>query len=743
MADSHVDHIAMFDRIYNEVPVGVLLVSPGGQLLKMNPAVCAMLGYEADELRRLSFRDITYPADVDTDLGNQQQLLEGKLAAYHCEKRCIAKGGGIVWVSLHAAVVRDGKDGQPLYFLTCVSDITASKKAEEKLLEDEAAFNLITRHARDILYYSTPDGVCLYVSPSIYDLLGYHPEEVVGKVNLELYHPDDLAFMMDNGVSEDEPLVYRMKDKDGHYHWFETTFKNIRDGDGNIEKVVAIGRDVTERKRYENSLAEAQRIAMLGSWEWDVEQDKLEYTPDILRIHGIDPSDAKDKPGAEMIELVHEDDRERIQEAFRRSMETGAPFSEEYMHKGADGTIRYFHVRGMVVRHKDGKPSRMRGTIQDITDRRLVELQLHESYERYNSLKKYNHDAIMSLDLEGNIIGGNKMATELTGYTVKEMSGMSLSAFIEGERVAELLDAAADEGKSDMEIGRIRHRDGHWTEVLSTVAPIVIRGARTGYYIIAKDITEQKKLLVEKEAAERTNKAKSNFFAMMSHEIRTPMNGVIGMTDLLLETELTEEQREYVEVLRKSGESLIKIINDILDFSKLDMGRESLVEEPLDLKATVQDAIDLFAPLARKKEVGLKRSLDGDLPSPLIGDPHRLLQVLTNLLSNSIKFTDEGFVSIALRKCSEDAEFVTVEFIVKDTGVGIPADKAKYLFEPFSQLDPFMSRKAGGTGLGLAISKKLVTMMGGDIGLLMTGEPGTAFRFTARFRKAAEAAGAQ
>lgn len=472
-----------------------------------------------------------------------------------------------------------------------------------------------------------------------------------------------------------------------------------------------------------------------------IDRKWMNVNPAICRIFGYSEEELMN---LSIDDIRHPDDNNNSSALLVELLEGNiSSFELENRYFNKNGNIVWTSVHVSLARDDvDGKPLYYITQFIDVTKNKLAELKLQESIERYTSLKKYNHDAIISFGLDGVIMNGNNMVQQMTGYSIEELIGQQMSKLIGEMEAKDLLLAINDQAaieKVEKDITFIKHKDGYFVEVLVTLAPIIIQSRTMGFYIIAKDMTEQKKLIIEKEAAEKTNKAKSDFLAMMSHEIRTPMNGVIGMTDVLLETQLDEEQIEYVQIIKKSGDTLLTIINDILDFSKIESGKTELTEEPLNVRTIISETLYIVMSKALEKNLKITTSVCPTVPNLVQGDNTKLRQVLINLLSNAIKFTHVGAVSITVEVVSQDTDTVRLQFAVRDTGIGVPQEQASQLFEPFYQVDHFMTRKTEGTGLGLAICRKLVELMDGQIWHEASNDgAGSIFLFTARFRTHAD-----
>lgn len=352
-------------------------------------------------------------------------------------------------------------------------------------------------------------------------------------------------------------------------------------------------------------------------------------------------------------------------------------------------------------------------------------------------------DAIHSNELDGAIRTWNLGAEKLYGYTAEEIVGKPISMLVPPDRPGEvkeiLLRSEKGERVDRLDTERLR-KDGTVVPVSLTISPIRDKnGAVIGAATIARDIKYRKLLEVALEAARdqalETSRLKSEFLTTMSHEIRTPMNGVIGMTGMLLDTELDPDQREYAETVRFSGEALLTIINDILDFSKIEAGKLKLKILDFDLRTAVKEAADLLAAQANFKGLELNTIVRPEVPTTVRGDPGRLRQVLINLVGNAIKFTETGEVVVRVGLAAANPHEFIVRFEVTDTGVGIAPDFVPRLFDSFSQADSSNTRTHGGTGLGLALSKQLVELMGGSITVDSKPGQGSTFTFTVRLTK--------
>jgi two-component system sensor histidine kinase/response regulator len=481
--------------------------------------------------------------------------------------------------------------------------------------------------------------------------------------------------------------------------------------------------------------------------------------------------------------VVHPDDLSRCLEAWNHSIQTGEVYEIELRYRrGVDGAYRWHLSRALPMRDPEGNIIQWFGASTDIDDQKRSREAIKRSEQRYRSLVAASAQIVWLTDAECRVTADLPEWRAATGQTFEEIAGYGWLQAIhpeDQERAADLWRWALETKTPYENEHRLRMADGNYRNFSTRGVPVLEADGRIREWIgTSTDITERKQAedvlrraqeelearvkertaqltetnrilhqqvierkQIEAELAEarddalRSARLKSQFLANMSHEIRTPMNGVIGMTSLLLDTPLNEEQREYIETVRASGDALLSIINDILDFSKIEAGKLDFEQLDFDLQSTVESVVELLAEKASAKNIDLACHVLEDVPRQLRGDPGRLRQILVNLVGNAVKFTPSGRVLVHVAKAQESAGDAMICFQVSDTGIGLSEDAARGLFQPFVQADGSMTRKFGGTGLGLAISKQLVELMGGQIGVESSAGQGSTFWFTVRLPK--------
>lgn len=645
-----------------------------------------------------------------------------------------------------------GDQGQPIHLIGMTQDITERTRMEERLKDSERNYRLISEQSLDFISRnSVEDTTYLYCSPACYSILGYQPEELEGTPVIRYIHPEDVnnvkEYMTLNFQREQpQPITYRQRHKSGGYVWMELSGRYVYDDQGNIQEMVSIARDINERKQAALLIEESeQRYKSLfeynpaGVFSFDVNG---RYTTVNSNMEKLLERTEAELIGMPFEPLVAPEDIYDTAEHFELALK-GKPQTYEsqiILKNGDRRAISLVNVPIVVDKQIVG----VYGIATDITEMRRYIEQIEKLSNEYTLILNSVSEGIFGLDNEGIATFINPAATRMLGYHARELIGKHLLDMFQlahpdgGPYVAKenpiyvaLLEGCFHEEQEAI----FWRKDGSSFLVSYRITPIWDRGKRKGAVIVFNDITNEKQIIRAKELAERADRAKSEFLAIMSHEIRTPMNGIIGMTGLLADTPLDEEQLSYTEIIKDSSDALLHILNEILDFSKIEAGKMVLEHEPIDLVVLVDSVLDLFTSRAAEKDIQLTYHVDRRVPSSVVGDASRLRQVLVNLVSNAIKFTDQGSVrlSISLLDMRPTGESI-LEFEIKDTGIGISSDKQDKLFQSFSQLHPAINRKYGGTGLGLAICKKLIELMGGSIDVDSEEGQGATFCFVVPFQ---------
>jgi two-component system, sensor histidine kinase and response regulator len=534
----------------------------------------------------------------------------------------------------------------------------------------------------------------------------------------------------------------------------------IIDDRGAIAGVVLVFRDVSQRREAEKAEAFRQanarfELAIRGSslaiWEYDFPGGVLENShPTFINVWeslGYDASTAPTDFVSAFGLLLHPDDQERVRREIQEVFAVGGrEFESEYRVRSKAGSTLWHLARGTVFRDREGKPARFIGSSVAITERKQAEEALRENEAMFRGTFENAAVGIDHVDLEGRFLRINQKFCEILGYTHEELFTKTWMELTHPDDLAADLELygrllRGELASYTLEKRFIRNdRSSVWVHL--TVSFMRDAAGRPAYCIaIFEDISERKRLDTElrqaKEAAEAANRAKDEFLANVSHEIRTPMNAILGMTELTLDTELTQHQRQCLLTVKSAADNLLGIINDLLDFAKIEAGKLELDPTDFSLRLAIGDTLRALGVRADKKGVELIYDVDPAVPDDLIGDAVRLRQVVLNLVGNAIKFTDSGevVVQVQAEHASDplDRQQAILRFIVRDTGIGIPLDKQATVFRPFEQEDASTTRKHGGTGLGLTIAAQLVALMGGQISINSSPGEGSTFAFTARF----------
>ena len=498
----------------------------------------------------------------------------------------------------------------------------------------------------------------------------------------------------------------------------------------------------------------AAKMAGLGYWHYDGPENRITWSDEIYQIYGLDP-DAGAPTLASLDTACHPDDRGKLAE--HRRTHAGKDASVEVRIVRPDGEVRHIISRSTVEHDETGGVLARYGTLTDITDMKRAEAAALQSEERYRFLAEHAPDMISRIKPEGEIMYLSPSCERVFGYTVEEhlkLTPMDMCHPDDLPAVGEAIVGMVERRQTRLDkplCYRAKHKDGHWIWVEAN--PILIldeRGEHLEFVDIVRDVTEKKLFEAELKAAraeaEAAAAAKSTFLANMSHELRTPLTSIIGFARLMQERQkLDPETAHYAKRISDASDALLAIINDVLDFSKLEAGQVSLESLPLSLQRLLDETTGLIAIQAEAKGLEIRTRLDPQAPELITGDVARMRQVLLNFLSNAVKFTAEGSVTVT-STWRETAEGPRLRISVADTGSGIDPDKVGRLFQRFSQADVSINRTHGGTGLGLAISKAIVTLMDGDIGVESDGRHGSTFWFeipaTPAMSQAVEAADA-
>ncbi|TYQ16057.1 UNVERIFIED_CONTAM: PAS domain S-box-containing protein [Acetivibrio alkalicellulosi] len=759
-----------------------------GNFLQVNKAWENILGYSKSELENKKFLDFVHPDDIEPTI-KEMSKLAGQEQVLNFVNRYRCKDGSYKHIEW-----RSHPYGEKIY--AAARDIT-DKIKEKELMENMVSFSeyllqmateeldfqkltndILTISGAKFAFFNVYDETNKFTTVAasgiekiIKEVSSYLGFEVVGKawnhdvikskkINREIVTPFKSLYdlvgeiipytiieTLEKVFNIGETIVVRiLRDNNTIGDFILIMPKNMSFENKNAVEIYArqvgllfkLKHMEDELKQRESLLKETQIIAGIGRWELDIFNNKLHWSDSIYDLFERNKDTFKSSYES-FLNAIHPDDRNLVSEAYSNSLKNKTPYEIVHRLLMEDGRIKWVKESCRTDYDEFQNPIRSVGIVQDITD--LIHSE--EEMRKFKMLFDCANFGAVICDLKGTVQYVNDYFARIHGFLPEEVYNKNLSIFHNKEQlkvVKKINRRFTLEGEyRALEVWHT-HKDGSVFPMLMN-GMIIKNQKNDPLFMLATaiDISERKKVEIElikmKERAESANIAKSQFLANMSHEIRTPLNGILGFLQLLDSTELNKEQKEFINNIKISSETLLSVISDILDISKIESGHLEMEEIPFDFRSTIESAIIPFSAKAKEKKIELNMLIKSDIPQMMLGDPTRLRQVITNLVSNALKFTDKGDVFIEASLEEETQEAAKIAFKVKDTGIGMSQETIQKLFKPFTQADASSTRKYGGTGLGLSICRNIISLMNGHINVESDVGKGTTFSFLVEFKK--------
>jgi two-component system sensor histidine kinase/response regulator len=769
---------AYFQRLFDKSPEGIVILDSNDCIVEVNGEFQNMFGYSIEEIRGRKVNDVLVPPELKAEAERLSWgVYHDQIVQFDTIRQ--RKDGTLIDVSVLGSPIT--LNGANVGCYGIYRDITERKRAQEQL----TMLSRAVEQSPASIVITDMNGTIEYVNARFVQVTGYSAEEAIGR-NPRLLsshqEPREKYAQLWSTITSGREWrgEFLNKKKNGELFWEFASISPIKNRDGVPKHYLAVKEDITERKKAEEQLAQERnllRTLIDNLPDYIFVKDRecrfvIANTAQLNLVGESRPEAVIGKTDADYFPSHFAALTLAAEQEVLRSGVLLITHEEPFM--DSVGRRRWVQTTKVPLRDSKGNIIGLVGLCHDITDRKIVEAELQESARRLQSIIEAVDEGITVSDQNGHFEVFNSKMEAITGYSIAEANGtddffslLCPPARNPDHASTKLRDIIGTGGSRELELSictkggeekallvstsvvRYKNRDmvlGAYRDItgrkraerdMAMYAEQLLK-AKSKAEEQARVLEEQaRELAVAREEALQASRLKSEFVANMSHEIRTPMNGVIGMTGLLLDTRLTMEQREYTEIIRTSGEALLSIINDILDFSKIEAGKLSLEIIDFDLRALIEDSVDMLVQRAHQKELELICYVSEALPTALHGDPGRLRQIIINLLGNAIKFTERGEVSLEATLERDTGDELDLRFTIRDTGIGISEEHRQRLFQSFSQADGSTTRKYGGTGLGLAISKQLVEMMGGSIGVQSQPGVGSEFWFIVRLRKQA------
>ena len=762
----------------------IQLVGIDGKFTFVNRIWRELLGYETDELSALRLADVVWPDAAQATMSQLQRIQDGEKVP---DFETIFRGKTGKKIYLNGSVTCRYENGKPTAFRYILHDMTSRVRAERSQNLYYSIANW-TINARDLdeLYERIHEELGKVIDARNFFIALYDPSKsyMYFPYYVDEYFKQNVRFTkrkLGNGLTEyairaNKPLflyeedIEKLAKEQGLYMYGKIPkvmlCVPLRIGD-RVTGIIGV-KSYTDSNQYRpRNLELLEFISGQVAVAIARKQNEVELNRQTARLNAIFDSSIyliwsvnksyqltsfnknysafieehlRTKPALNVSterlgwQMMSVENRRQLEERYRQAFK-GQPQGFEMRLIIKDKVEMWLELSLNPIQLSDGAIEEVSGVARDITSRKLTELALRQSEEKFRGIFVNLQDIYVRTDRSGKITMISPSVLKRTGYTMEEVVGSNITHyFVDKQRIhAALIRARRDKSIRNFEAD-LRVKDGSVRQFMFNMLLLQDNDGVAIMAALARDVTEFKRneleLVKAKDEAERSLKVKERFLANMSHEIRTPMNGVIGMIDLLNDTQLQPEQKDYVQTIRRSSETLLNILNDILDLSKIEAGKMALNEAPVALREIFDKLTALFSQTAKNKKVRLEYHFAENLPKFIIADQTRVLQILSNLTSNAIKFTENGTVNLEVSNVWTKGKFHKIKVEVRDSGIGITPDNLKLLFNAFSQVDNSSRKTFGGTGLGLAISKELCRLMKGEIGVESVWGKGSTFWFT-------------
>tara|TARA_R110000868_G_scaffold42681_2_gene144027 strand:- start:6892 stop:9945 length:3054 start_codon:yes stop_codon:yes gene_type:complete len=716
-----------------DASTAISLTDAQGKIVHVNKLFCEALELSEKECIGKSHAELFKNLSSELDRTQLSKYFQKK-SQWRGEIYVETLKGKKIWTDSTITQVKDDQ-GQVSGIFVLSLNISHQKKTEKALGNNQNRLSFVLDSLQTAFWEWDMVTNEAWFNDNWPRMLGYEPSEMSMDASAwaKYLHPDDRERTLEEirfHLKEKTPslvCIQRFRHKNGK--WIHVMTKgrvSERDENGRATRFIGVNNDISTMSRLEDFSQHIQELANLGIWDMDLQTGARHMSRKGYEVLDLDPNDTSPE-AEESFGLFMPESSKRVEEAFTRLVQDGVPYDLELQMLSG----KWIRGAGRVDTF-DGKPYRAFGVLQDINASKQSKEALRTSQETLELALEAGDFGVWDWDISTDHAYWSPSMKSL--FSITDSENLQLNDFYQlvhpedRQRIAEQGPAVLEADSRFDFTYRIKAGD-QWKWVRS-VANIRRdqRNVASRLIGVTWDVTREVELeqtqAIAVEQAQKASDMKSQFMATVSHEIRTPMSGVIGMTELLSETELSAEQREIVQTIKTCGENLLTLVNDILDYSKLEAQKLELEKRPFNLAETLKNTLDLFQYKARQKKIKLSYHLGPGVPEIIVQDEARLYQVLFNLVGNAVKFTNEGEITVQVERTKG-----ALSFRITDTGLGIPKDKLDYIFDSFTQLTPGQQTDSYGTGLGLSISKSIVDLMGGELNVTSKVGEGSCFYF--------------